>query len=218
MAHRRPQLSISYQEGGGAAPPAPLGDDGTRVLQKELHIDGLSKRPPAYPAEEFYEARHYSTAPHRARPRSFIVYGAAAVSPLQVARTANVVRSRGFTQVALQFPDALLPDAFTVVRALRRMLATLPARVGPAGAHRPNDESNCLFARRTVQAVKVFVLGDTSYGSCGVDEVAARGGSGRKCIAHPSACCNLANPARAPPAACRLRSWWCALARCRHSI
>ena len=60
--------------------------------------------------------------------------------------TVDAIRAAGASRVALQFPDALLPHATSVLDALH---AALPA-------------------------VRAFVLADTSYGSCCVDEVAAQ--------------------------------------------
>ncbi|KAE9020364.1 2-(3-amino-3-carboxypropyl)histidine synthase subunit 2 [Phytophthora fragariae] len=65
-----------------------------------------------------------------------------------IARTVEQIRRGGYKKVALQFPDSLLPDASQVQQELKDGL------VG--------------------QWERVFVLGDTSYGSCCVDEVAAQ--------------------------------------------
>ena len=65
-----------------------------------------------------------------------------------VARTVEQIRCGGYTTVALQFPDSLLPDAREVQKQLKERLSG--------------------------QRERVFVLGDTSYGSCCVDEVAAQ--------------------------------------------
>ncbi|KAL6875688.1 hypothetical protein ACP4OV_013201 [Aristida adscensionis] len=71
-------------------------------------------------------------------------------SRYEVPRTAAFLRGRAYTRVALQFPDELLKDAAAVARALRREL-------GGAGAG----------------GVRVFVMADTAYNSCCVDEVGA---------------------------------------------
>ncbi|XP_056104397.1 2-(3-amino-3-carboxypropyl)histidine synthase subunit 2 [Rhinichthys klamathensis goyatoka] len=62
----------------------------------------------------------------------------------QIAETCHFVTSNQFTKVALQFPDELLPDAVRV------------------SAEIENETK-----------AKTYILGDTSYGSCCVDEVAA---------------------------------------------
>ncbi|CAA0815591.1 diphthamide synthesis DPH2 family protein [Striga hermonthica] len=64
----------------------------------------------------------------------------------EIARVAEFIISRNFTRVALQFPDELLKDSMRVVKALRQEL-----------------ESH----------VKLYVMADTTYGSCCVDEVGA---------------------------------------------
>ncbi|OQR84571.1 diphthamide biosynthesis protein [Achlya hypogyna] len=66
-----------------------------------------------------------------------------------VASTAATIRAHGYRAVALQFPDAMLPDALGVQALLKDALA----------GH---------------ELDRIFVLGDTSYGSCCVDEVAAQ--------------------------------------------
>ncbi|TDH68432.1 hypothetical protein CCR75_007666 [Bremia lactucae] len=65
-----------------------------------------------------------------------------------IARTVDQIRWGGYTKIALQFPDSLLPDAPEVQQELKNELLG--------------------------QYERVFVLGDTSYGSCCVDEVAAQ--------------------------------------------
>ncbi|CAL5013957.1 unnamed protein product [Urochloa decumbens] len=67
----------------------------------------------------------------------------------EVPRTAEFLRAGGYTRVALQFPDEMLKDAAAVARALRQELAS-----GGGG-------------------VRVFVMADTAYNSCCVDEVGA---------------------------------------------
>ncbi|XP_067294383.1 2-(3-amino-3-carboxypropyl)histidine synthase subunit 2 [Pseudorasbora parva] len=62
----------------------------------------------------------------------------------QIAETCHFVTSNQFKKVALQFPDELLPDAVRVSVEIE-----------------------------SETKAKTFILGDTSYGSCCVDEVAA---------------------------------------------
>ncbi|KAJ1654812.1 Diphthamide biosynthesis protein 2 [Dispira simplex] len=61
-----------------------------------------------------------------------------------IERTCQTIRDHGYQRVALQFPDTLLADATVVYQELRK--------------NTPSE---------------IFVLADTSYGSCCVDEVAA---------------------------------------------
>jgi len=72
-------------------------------------------------------------------------------SYFEIERIAVWVRDRNFNRIALQFPDDLL--RFSV-----QISTILAERLG-------NDEN-----------VRFYVLGDTSYGSCCVDEVAAEHG------------------------------------------
>ncbi|KAL3814702.1 hypothetical protein ACJIZ3_015970 [Penstemon smallii] len=64
----------------------------------------------------------------------------------EISRVADFIRKHNFTRVALQFPDEVLKDSMMVVKALRRELKS---------------------------GVKLYVMADTTYGSCCVDEVGA---------------------------------------------
>jgi hypothetical protein len=66
----------------------------------------------------------------------------------------RVLTLRGSKRIALQFPDESLRDSPSIVRALKTKLLSTPL---PEGASQPH----------------LFVLGDTTFGSCCVDEVAA---------------------------------------------
>ncbi|KZV43635.1 diphthamide biosynthesis protein 2 [Dorcoceras hygrometricum] len=74
----------------------------------------------------------------------------------EIPRVANFIRSNNFTRVALQFPDELLKDSTLAVKALRQVL----------------DSS-----------VKLYVMADTTYGSCCVDEVGATHANA-ECVIH----------------------------------
>ncbi|KAF6752724.1 putative diphthamide synthesis protein-domain-containing protein [Ephemerocybe angulata] len=65
----------------------------------------------------------------------------------EIERTADEILAGDFKRIALQFPDELLGDSVPVFRALK-------ARIGTGR--------------------EIYVLADTSYGSCCVDEVAAQ--------------------------------------------
>lgn len=77
----------------------------------------------------------------------------------EIDRCVDFVKSNNFNKVALQFPDDLLVHVKTICETLEEMLAR-----------------------------KVFVLGDTTYGSCCVDEVAAQHISA-DCIIHFGPAC-----------------------------
>ncbi|XP_048395803.1 2-(3-amino-3-carboxypropyl)histidine synthase subunit 2 isoform X2 [Stegostoma tigrinum] len=62
----------------------------------------------------------------------------------EIEKTCSFITDNGFKKVALQFPDELLIDAAAIISKLEKNTTA-----------------------------KLFILGDTSYGSCCVDEVAA---------------------------------------------
>ena len=76
--------------------------------------------------------------------------------------TAAWVRTNALRRVALQMPDELLRDAMAVAAALTRR-CNAPSRGGGGGGGDAEDNAG----------VRVFVLADTTFGSCCVDEVAA---------------------------------------------
>ena len=90
-----------------------------------------------------------------------------------VARTASWIRGRAFSRVALQLPDDKLPDAARLARALRAALA------------RDDDDDDGARATR-----EVFVLADTTHGSCCVDEVAAAHRDADAIVHYGRACCS----------------------------
>ncbi|KAM3860486.1 2-(3-amino-3-carboxypropyl)histidine synthase subunit 2 [Diretmus argenteus] len=77
----------------------------------------------------------------------------------QIQKTCDFISQHQFNKVALQFPDELLADAVAVSAAIEKETRA-----------------------------KTFVLGDTSYGSCCVDEVAAEHVSA-DCIVHYGRAC-----------------------------
>ncbi|PIA34160.1 hypothetical protein AQUCO_03800022v1 [Aquilegia coerulea] len=80
-------------------------------------------------------------------------------SNYEIARTAQFIHDKGFTKVALQFPDELLKDSTKVVSTLRVNLQVLIS------------ESDAKDDGR--KAAELFVMADTTYGSCCVDEIGA---------------------------------------------
>ncbi|KAG7635015.1 Diphthamide synthesis DHP2 [Arabidopsis suecica] len=71
-------------------------------------------------------------------------------SKYEINRTAEFIISKSFTRIALQFPDELLKDSTKVVSALKSKTRLL-----------------------TDREVRFFVMADTTYGSCCIDEVGA---------------------------------------------
>jgi diphthamide biosynthesis protein 2 len=68
-----------------------------------------------------------------------------------ISRTVDTILTQGYRVIALQFPDAMLCHAIDVQFLLREALAL-----------------------KDYSIERMFILGDTSYGSCCVDEVAAQ--------------------------------------------
>ncbi|GAB2260791.1 hypothetical protein Droror1_Dr00011646 [Drosera rotundifolia] len=77
-------------------------------------------------------------------------------SKYEIEETSTFIITRNFTRVALQFPDEMLKDSTRVVRAIREEIRR--ARGGELEGER---------------RVGLFVMADTTYGSCCVDEVGA---------------------------------------------
>ncbi|KAF5767925.1 putative diphthamide synthesis DPH1/DPH2 [Helianthus annuus] len=73
-------------------------------------------------------------------------------SKYEVLRVVTFIRTHGFKRVALQFPDELLKESIGVVWALRKELQSC----GESGNN-----------------IALYVMADTTYGSCCVDEVGA---------------------------------------------
>ncbi|KAK9899095.1 diphthamide biosynthesis protein [Cystobasidium minutum MCA 4210] len=87
----------------------------------------------------------------------------------EVERTVNEILRGGWTKICLQFPDELLHDSVPVFQAIR---ANLPDNV------------------------ELYVMADTTYGSCCVDEVAAQHVDADFVVHYGHAC--LSAPARLP--------------------
>ncbi|KAJ8091767.1 Diphthamide biosynthesis protein 2 [Marasmius tenuissimus] len=87
----------------------------------------------------------------------------------EIERVAREITGGDFNRIALQFPDSLLPDSVSIFQKLKR-------KIGP-------DR-------------ELYVLADTSYGSCCVDEVAAQHVNADLLIHYGHAC--LSQPSRLP--------------------
>ncbi|KAF2970441.1 hypothetical protein GQX73_g3125 [Xylaria multiplex] len=114
------------------------------------------------PAEYIFEDASTSTLsqesrPHRSDDELFAVY--------EIARTAAEIQAHNWGRVALQFPDAMLADAPWVVRVLNRELEKLQD-LEPE--HIEQDAQ-----RIQKHNIRLYILADTSYSACCVDEIAA---------------------------------------------
>ncbi|GAD94006.1 diphthamide biosynthesis protein Dph2, putative [Paecilomyces variotii No. 5] len=101
-----------------------------------------------------------------------------------IERTLKEIRQGRWKRIALQFPDEMLPDAPRVFQLLSRGLQkkdipgandhTNGARNGVSAVDSLEED----MAQATIQEAneeppKLYILADTSYGTCCVDEVAA---------------------------------------------
>lgn len=82
----------------------------------------------------------------------------------EIKRTISEIRAGQWKRIALQFPDDMLVDAPRVFERLRDGLKHERAARAAAASEDEKDEG---------KEEKLCILGDTSYGSCCVDEVAA---------------------------------------------
>ncbi|KAL2268447.1 hypothetical protein VTJ83DRAFT_3293 [Remersonia thermophila] len=89
----------------------------------------------------------------------------------EVPRTAREVREGGWKRVALQFPDDMLRDGPRVVECLRAELDALP---------RPEESP--------APPERIYILADTSYSACCVDEIAAEHVSADVVVHYGRAC------------------------------
>lgn len=98
----------------------------------------------------------------------------------EIKRTAREVRNGAYRRVALQFPDQMLRDAPRVVEVLQNEVERIPAKAIENGDATLETRFNdlAIAAAQTPtgekeERIRFYILGDTSYGSCCVDEIAA---------------------------------------------
>ncbi|KAL6243867.1 Diphthamide biosynthesis protein 2 [Rhinocladiella similis] len=93
----------------------------------------------------------------------------------EIDRTIQEIRGRKWRRVALQFPDHMLPHSARVYQLLSRGLqAPAPAKDVATKSPEPLEtDMGSLSVHDDNEPVKLTILGDTSYGSCCVDEIAA---------------------------------------------
>ena len=97
----------------------------------------------------------------------------------EIERTITEIKEQNYSRIALQFPDLMLPDAPRVFEALSKGLITATSHSDQQRSHL--NQSSCyredpdkLILKPTELAVvRLYILADTSYGACCVDEVAA---------------------------------------------
>lgn len=125
------------------------------------------------PATHIFEDDSFSQTPqdrqHRSHEWLSITY--------EIERTLAEIREGRWKRVALQFPDEMLPDAPRVSQLLRDGLKRA------SFIHTRQDRTLITEVASNLQKLDVaaeadpeartYILGDTSYGSCCVDEIAA---------------------------------------------
>lgn len=128
----------------------------------------------------------------------------------EIERTVKEIRDGRWTRIALQFPDHMLVDAPRVYEQLSRGLAKAKkAQTERAGAVKGQHdkkttvdelseelETNMGLEESRNEEDRLFILGDTSYGACCVDEVAAEHVDA-DCVVHYGRSC-LSPPSRLP--------------------
>ncbi|KIW83050.1 diphthamide biosynthesis protein 2 [Fonsecaea pedrosoi CBS 271.37] len=98
----------------------------------------------------------------------------------EINRTINEIRLRKWKRVALQFPDHMLAHSARVYQLLARGLEVQAKTLAEAHMN-GNDNGNSNSADPDMSGLSIegtkpvtlTILGDTSYGSCCVDEIAA---------------------------------------------
>ena len=93
----------------------------------------------------------------------------------EIERTVTEIKDGKWRKIALQFPDDMLLDAPRVFEALRNGLRR--AQRGREGSYPDSSTESVLAALRIkpkdLPEQRLYILADTSYGACCVDEIAA---------------------------------------------
>ena len=119
----------------------------------------------------------------------------------EISRTVEEIGVRKWKRVALQFPDQMLPHSARVYQLLARGLNSVKTPIrreqvntlaDPSGPEGPLAD----LSIEDGNPVKLTILGDTSYGSCCVDEIAAEHVDADAVIHYGRAC--LSSTARLP--------------------
>ncbi|KAL8937268.1 MAG: hypothetical protein Q9211_003770 [Gyalolechia sp. 1 TL-2023] len=109
----------------------------------------------------------------------------------EIDRTVAEIKRGKWKRIALQFPDNMLPDAPAVCERLSRQLLHDPLK--PVAVKPGSDDSH---QTNNPGPRKLFILADTSYGACCVDEIAAEHVSADVVVHYGRAC--LSPTARLP--------------------
>ena len=120
----------------------------------------------------------------------------------EVDRTISEIKRERYARVALQFPDQMLCDAPRIVEALSKGLNSTSSMSQKRGAEAadpkpPTEGLDSLdLSPEDLPTVRLYILADTSYGACCVDEIAAEHINAEVVIHYGRAC--LSPTARIP--------------------
>lgn len=123
----------------------------------------------------------------------------------EIERTLAEIKKGRYARVALQFPDSMLPVAPRIFEALSKGLDPLSeARTkksnGAVDSHHTSqelvDRDIVSDESHTLPIVRLYILADTSYGACCVDEIAAEHVNAEAVVHYGRAC--LSPTARIP--------------------
>ena len=112
----------------------------------------------------------------------------------EIERTVAEIRKERFTRIAMQFPDIMLPDAPRVFEALNKRLNPTTSFSNqqrpqlPVSGQLVDGVENLSMTSEQLPAVRLYILADTSYGACCVDEVAAEHISADAVVHYGRAC------------------------------
>lgn len=122
----------------------------------------------------------------------------------EIERTVRKIKKGKWKRIALQFPDEMLTDAARVYEALTRRLREhiggIEAETEESRIEHEIQESGTVNGKheddKRDDVERLYILGDTSYGACCVDEVAAEHVDAEVVIHYGRAC--LSPTARLP--------------------
>ncbi|KAI0102696.1 putative diphthamide synthesis protein-domain-containing protein [Nemania sp. FL0031] len=159
-------------------------------MSTDLHAPPVLSTPADYIFEDPTPSSIQQTRPHRSDDELFTVY--------EIARTAAEIQRQNWSRVALQFPDAMLADAPWVVDALNRELATSKDTGSNSAAETAETAETTESAGKNQRhgSQRLYILADTSYSACCVDEIAAEHADADAVIHYGRAC--LSPTARLP--------------------
>ncbi|KAL9635700.1 MAG: hypothetical protein Q9164_003297 [Protoblastenia rupestris] len=95
----------------------------------------------------------------------------------EIERTIREIKRERYKRIALQFPDDMLHHAPRVFDILRSRLAYDTHKIVASSLDASDDElakqTQSLTVSEQIPETRLYILGDTSYGACCVDEIAA---------------------------------------------